>query len=191
MAKRLKELLNVESDFFELDDKSKTAYMRLKFDKPSDIFDTNAITKLPVFSDDFLDWLKSAFDFAPKKYKIELEIRFNDMQGYDDKSLQEIFRKNMMLEFKKNESKARAKDRIAYSLIAIGVVFFVAMMLITSLWKNGGLLKDIFSYVADIATTVAFWEAMCILVVENKERRSYMANLVGRFSKISFGDKVG
>ena len=133
-----------------------------------------------------MDWISSAFDFAPKKYKIDLSVSFKDLQGYDEDTLQIIFKKNIMLELKKNEGKAHSKNVIAYSLIGIGVAFFVAMLMINNLWTSGGLLKDIFSYVADIATTVTFWEAMTILVVESKERRSYMRNLLERFSKIHF-----
>ena len=182
----LKELLNVENEFFDLDHNKKIAYMHLEFDKPSDIFDLNSKTKLPVLSDDFMEWIASAFDYAPKKYKIDLDVTFTDMEGFDNDTLQAVFKKNMMLEFKKNESKARTKNNIAFSLIGIGVMFFITMILINNLWINGGLIKDIFKYVADIATTVTFWEAMTILVVENKERRSYMKNLIERFSSIRF-----
>lgn len=182
----LKELLNVENEFFDLDYNKRIAYMHLEFDKPSDIFDLNSKTKLPVLSDDFMEWIASAFDYAPKKYKIDLDVSFTDMEGFDNDALQAIFKKNMMLEFKENEGKARTKNNIAFSLIGIGVIFFITMLLINNLWINGGLIKDIFKYVADIATTVTFWEAMTILVVENKERRSYMKNLIGRFSSIRF-----
>lgn len=92
----------------------------------------------------------------------------------------------MVLEFKKSERKANSKNFIAYSLIIIGIIFFVIMILINNLWKDGGILKDIFKYVSDIATTVTFWETMTILVVENKERRSYMKNLYSRFDNIEF-----
>ena len=160
--------------------------MHLGFDKPSDIFDLNSKTKLPVLSDDFMEWIASAFDYAPKKYNIDLDVTFTDMEGFDNDTLQAVFKKNMMLEFKKNESKARTKNNIAFSLIGIGVMFFITMILINNLWINGGFIKDIFKYVADIATTVTFWEAMTILVVENKERRSYMKNLIERFSSIRF-----
>lgn len=188
MAK-IQEFLNVEDEFFELDKDKRVAYMKLEFARPDDIFDKNSITKMPVLSDDFLDWVNSSFDLSPKNYKIDLEVSFDDMQGYDNERLQTIFRKNMLLEYKKTQGKARTKNIVAFSLIGIGVVFFVAMFLVTNLWKEGGLAKDIFSYIADIATTVTIWEAMAILVVENKERRSYMKNLYSRFRSIEFKQK--
>ena len=184
MKKKIKEYMGIEKDFFELDKEKKIAYMKLEFSKPSDIFDLNSISKIPILSDDFIDWVSSSFDMAPRGYKIDLEVLFDDLEGYDNDKLQKIFRKNMMLEFKKTQGKAHTKNLIAYSLIGLGVIFFITMLLITNLWKDGGVAKDIFTYIADIATTVTFWEAMTILVVENKERRSYMKNLYSRFDNI-------
>ena len=189
IKQHMEEYKNIEGEFFVLDHEKKIAYMELEFDKPSDIFDTNAITKMPILSDDFLEWIESAFSEAPRKYWIDLRISFLDFEGYDEEQMKTIFLKNMVLEFKKNHEKARVKNHLAYSLLGIGICLFIAMMLITNLWKDGGLVKDIFAYIADITTTVTIWEAMTILVVENKERRTYMKNLLSRFSSLRFAVK--
>ena len=189
MKKELKEFIGIEDEFFDLDKENKIAYMKLEFKKTTDIFDVNSISKIPILTDDFIDWISSSFDMAPHNYKIDLEISFDDLEGYDNDTLKNIFKKNMMLEFKKTRRIAHTKNLIAFSLIGIGVTFFIAMLLIVNLWENGGVTKDIFTYIADIATTVTFWEAMTILVVENKERRSYMKNLYSRFSNIEFKKK--
>jgi len=189
MKKQFKEFLDIENDFYELDKDNKLAYMKLEFERPSEIFDKNTISKTPILSSDYIRWVSDSFERAPRGYKINLEILFNDLEEYDNEKLNDIFKRNMVLEFKKSERKANSKNFIAYSLIIIGIIFFVIMILINNLWKNGGILKDIFKYVSDIATTVTFWEAMTILVVENKERRSYMKNLYSRFDNIEFKKK--
>lgn len=189
MNKNVKEFINIEEEFFELDKENKITHINLEFNKPSDIFDINSITKVPILSDDFIELIQSSFELAPRKYKIHLTISFDDLEGYDNDSLQDIFNRNMMLEFKRNEVKANTKNKIAISLICIGLLFFIAMLLISNLWHDGGVLKEIFTYIADIATTVTFWEAMTILVVENKERRTYMKNLYTRFDSIEFKKK--
>ena len=79
----------------------------------------------------------------------------------------------MVLESKKAVKKISLKNKIAISLIIIGVTLLVGMILLLSLWKDGGTVKEVVSYVLDIATTVTIWEAMNILIVENKERRTY------------------
>ena len=187
----IKEIINIEKSFFDIDDGAKIARIVLCFDKPYDIFDTNYISKTPVLSDDFIDWIGSAFKLVSDKYKIDLTVYFNDMCGYTEEEFADIFNKNIELEFKSSFKENRKRNKIAYSLIGIGIVLFLAMMLINRLWTTDSVWKDVFVYISDIATTVSFWEAMTILVVEQKEKRAYLKNLKSRFSSIRFVDKNG
>ena len=190
MKKIIDELKNIEEDFFELNQENKTAYMKLQFDKVSDVFDVNAITKTPVLSDDFTAWVKSSFDYAPRKYKIHLDVSFNDLEGYDKEELKNIFTKNIFLEAQKALNATLTKNRIAFGLIALGVSLFAAMLLVKNLWEGGGLIKNVVEYVMDIGTTVTFWEAMTILIVENKEKRDLYGNLIKRYDSINFHEKT-
>ena len=189
MIKLAEDFKNIENDFFELDHENKKAHMKLSFSKPSDIFDVNSITKLPVLSDDFNDWIKSSFEYAPRKYKIDLDIGFDDMEGYEEEQLKEIFHKNMLLEGKKNLKQTALKNKIALGLVITGLISLIAMILLLSLWKDGDVAKEIVSYVFDIATTVTFWEAMTILIVENKEKRDLTKNFIRKYDSITFHKK--
>ena len=182
----IKSFSNLEKEFFDIDEEKKIAKVELRFQKPSEIFDVNYITKKPILSDDFLDWINSAFKVLPSKYGIDLHVGFADMEGYTESELKEIFLLNMGLEYKSMLSKKRKKDAIAFSLIGVGIAMFLTMLLINNLWVGESVLKQIFSYIADIATTVTFWEAMCILVVENRENNAYLKDLASRFRSISF-----
>ena len=183
---KIKESANIEESFFDIDTVNNTAKIVLEFERPEDIFDTNYISRTPVLSDDFSEWIRSSFRLVSSKYKIDLTVRFNDMENYTEDELREIFRKNIDLEFKSNFIANRSKNRIAFSLIGIGVAFFMAMLLINNLWDSASVWKDVFVYISDIATTVTFWEAMTILVVEQKEKRAYLKDLRTRFSSIRF-----
>ena len=183
---KIRESANIEESFFDIDTVNNTAKIVLEFERPEDIFDTNYISKTPVLSDDFSEWIRSAFRLVSSKYKIDLTVRFDDMENYTEDELREIFRKNIDLEFKSNFIANRSKNRIAFSLIGIGVAFFMAMLLINNLWDSASVWKDVFVYISDIATTVTFWEAMTILVVEQKEKRAYLKDLGTRFSSIRF-----
>lgn len=186
MEANIEKYLNVEEEFFDIDKENRTCNMKLEFDSPDDIFDKNSITKTPMFSDDFSEWLQVAFEYTPRKYNLNLDVTFADMKGYGDSELKGIFMKNIALDFRRIERKSFSKNLVAFSLIGLGLIFFVAMLLISNLWENGGIAKDIFVYISDIATTVTFWEALTILVVENKERRSAMINIAKRFKSIEF-----
>lgn len=71
MKEVLKRIKDNEENFFDLDKENKIALMKLEFDNPNDIFDLNSITKTPLLNDDFIDWLKCSFEYAPDKYKID------------------------------------------------------------------------------------------------------------------------
>jgi len=180
------DIFEIEEQFFDIDKQSRTANIKLCFNKASDVFDKNYVSKVPILSDDFLDWIKSAFRLIPSRYKIALDVSFTDMEGYSEAELKDIFDKNILLEYKSRFAQTRRKNRVAYSLIILGVVFFALMMTMNALWQDGGIVRDAIAYISDIATTVTLWEAMCILIVEGKERRSYNKGLITRFKSISF-----
>ena len=48
------------------------------------------------------------------------------------------------------------------------------------------LAKEIISYIFDISVTVTFWEALTILIVENKEKRKTDIEILKRFKTIKF-----
>ena len=186
MNKPLQELATIENRFFEIDEETGIAKMKLHFSSPSELFEENTVTKIPVFTDDFLEWLDFALEYTPRKTKIALDIAFSDWGGYTEEEIQAIFRANMGLEIKRNLRGYSEKKNLAYSLFGIGIVFFLAMVLMSLFWKEGGILEEMIRYVADVATCVTFWEAIYILVVENKERRTKVKSLLKRFHSISF-----
>ena len=189
MNKKMQHFINLEEDFFDIDRENKIAHMKLEFDSPDDIFDTNAITKTPIFNDDFTEWMQTAFEYTPSRYKIDLDVSFKEMNQYTSEDLKSFFLKNIVLEYKREERKTRLKNRIAFILIGIGLVSLIALLLITTMWKDGGVVKEVFTYISDIATTVTFWEALTILVVENTEKRNYMRCLSKKFKNIEFHKK--
>lgn len=184
-----KTLRDIESEFFELDHEKKLVFMRLEFAKSSDIMDTNAITKIPVLSDDFIEWIIAAFQYAPRGYRIDLDISFDDLEGYQEDDLKDVFFKNMLLEAKRHMKDTLKKNHIAFGLIAIGSILLISMILLLGLWQDGGIAKEIISYIFDIATTVTFWEAMTILIVETKQKRDLCFDFIHRFGGIAFHKK--
>ena len=182
----LREFEHSEEDFFTIDKTKNTAKIDLSFERVSDVFDVNYVTKIPVLSDDFLDWFASAFKIIPARYRIEFSVSFRDYEGFTKEQLNDIFWKNIMLDVKSKQAAQKKRNSIAYGLIAIGVAFFIGMLITEFRWKADSMAKIIFSYVSDIATTVAFWEALTILIVERRENRSYLKNINKRFAGVRF-----
>lgn len=182
----IKSIVNIEDDFFDIDKEKKVANIVLNFDKPDDIFDLNYNSKIPVLSDDFLDWIASAFRIIPRRYKIKLDVRFRDLQGYDAETLEKIFEKNIVLEYVGRKSGRIKENKISWSLIGLGTVLLLATIFMNLFWQTDGIAKEIIMYVFDIAVTVTFWEAFTSLIVKRQEIFGYRKDLVTRFSAITF-----
>ena len=182
----VKDFEHIERNFFDIDESTGEAIVRLHFAKPSDVFDNNCLSKVPIFNDDFDDWLRASFDLIPSKYQIALKISFDDMEGYSPAELHGFFVKNLMLSARTHLQSVRRRDRIAYRLIGAGLLSFVGMMLIGRLWVTESFWHDVFFYFLDIVTTVLFWEAAGILFVENREHRATVREYRERFSSIEF-----
>lgn len=182
----LKDITDIEQDFFEIDKKKKVARIVLDFEKPSDIFDTNYVSKIPVLSDDFLDWIDSAFRIIPKKYKIKLDICFDDMEGFDAAGLEKIFAKNMLLEHRSKVSARKRERNLAWSLIGLGMLLLFSIIFLNLFWQEESIRHEIILYVLDIASTVTFWEAFTILIVKRQEIFGDQKDLISRFASISF-----
>ena len=178
----------IEKEFFDIDEETGTAKVCLHFVSPHELLDGNCMSKTALFNDDFEEWLQSAFAMIPSKYRIALEITFDDMAGYTPDQLTDIFRKNLMLSARSLFQSIRSRDRIALGLIAAGVLSFIAMMLFGRLWEAGSFWHEVFFYFLDIATTVMFWEAAGILLVENREHRATMKAFRERFDSIRFSE---
>ena len=176
----------IEKEFFDVDDETGTAKVCLHFGSPHEVLDSNCLSKTPIFNDNFDEWLQYAFAMIPLKYRIALEITFDDMVGYTPDQLKDIFRKNLMLSARTLFQSIRSRDRIAVGLMAAGALSFIAMMLIGRLWEAGSFWHEVFFYFLDIATTVLFWEAAGILLVENREHRVTMRAFRDRFESIRF-----
>lgn len=185
MKKNLEELKAIESEFFDIDEERKIATLRFRFSSPEDIIDVNSVTKIPVLNDEFSEWIAYALAYTPRRVKIDIDVSFVSMEGYTEEGLSEIFQKNVGLETKKIFRENRAKKILAYSLIGIGLLAFLLMVLLTHVFDTG-LAGEIIGYVSDIATTVAFWEALTILLVENRERKNAAIDVMKRFHSISF-----
>ena len=181
-----KAFMSIHEDFFQLDKENKLARIDLAFDRPSDIFTQTVQAGIPVLSREFLAWLMNAFDYIPDRYKLDISVSFSDMEGYSEGRLEEIFRKNLLLELRVLGQKRHRRNRLALILCAIGIAFILLTAWLNRLWTNEGTVKDIVLFTLDVASTVPFWGAMNIYLVEGSEKRKTAANIRKRFNSISF-----
>ena len=185
-AELIQELKGIESKFFDLDEERCIAHMSLQFESASDMFNANYMARQPVMSDEFLDCIANAFRLVPSSYQIDLQITVNDMEEFSEEELKQIFYENILLEYKKKHIEARERNHLAFGFFCVGVAAFILMMTANAKLPEGGLVRDIFFYICDIAATVTIWEALAILLVEGREGRRYRLSLASRFHNIEF-----
>ena len=184
-----KAFLSIHEDFFQLDKQNKLARIDLAFDSPSDIFAQTVHAGTPVLSGEFLALLMDSFDYIPDRYKLDISVSFSDLEEYSEEDLEEIFRKNMMLQLRILGQKTRRRNRLVRILCVIGLAIILFGAWLNRIWANEGTAKDTVFFVLDIAATVPFWGAMDIYLVEGSERRKTAANIRKRFNSISFRRK--
>ena len=182
----IREIRNIEKSFFEIDEEEKAAKIVLKYDKQEDLFDPVYVSDPPVLNRDPVDHIMGAFSLVSSEYKVDLTLRFNELDDGHEKKLRDCIKKNLMLEVKTRESASRRRDRLAYAFIIAGVVCFFAMLMISSFWKSESAWRELFFYMFDIKTTVSRYEAVTILSVEKKEKLAALMDLHKRFSDIHF-----
>ena len=84
--------------------------------------------------------------------------------------MEDICRKNILLETKTRNRIAYDHNRLALNLCLTCVIFILLSIWINSIWKEESILRDIVAYVLDIAATVPFWAAIEIYFIDNSER---------------------
>ena len=144
-----KTFLSIHEDFFELDQKEKRARLELAFDSPSDIFAQTVHAGIPVLSGEFLALLMDSFDYIPDRYKLDISVSFNDLGEYSEERLEEIFRKNLMLELRILGQKMRRRNRLVLVLCATGLAFVLLNVWLGRLWTDEGTVKDIVFFILD------------------------------------------
>ena len=177
---------HIEEEFFTLDKENNIANISLEFNNPSEIFDLNYVTKKPILNDELTEWIYSIFELVPNRYKINLNICFDSLEGYKEEELLDIFKKNILLEYKKLINSQHRQRRIALSFLGSGILVLIITLLLTFLWNDGGVLKEVIAYILDVIVYVVMWEAVTILVVDSRERNFKIKNAIKRFNKITF-----
>ena len=133
-----------------------------------------------------MEFVHKSFYLAPSKYKVDLTVSFDDFEGYTDEDLYSIFKKNMVLSTKGIVKEMRMQDMLALSLCVLGFIIIFISILVSRLWKEGGLAKEIVAFLLEILSTVPFWSACDIYFVGNGAFRRKGRNYAKRFHGAHF-----
>lgn len=179
----------IEEEFFPLDRQTRAATFRLTYKSPDEIVDPNHATTQPMLTQDFLLTMEEAFDLIPEKYKVKIDVAFDDLAGWDPAELSDICRCNLLLRTKMYYQKARSHNLLAGCMCIVSLFFIILSALLSRVWNDGGFLNSVVFFFLDIVATVPFWCATEIYFVDNKEHRRRAAGLVRRYEMTVFHQK--
>lgn len=173
---------------FEVDEEKKIIIVPLRFEKVSDVLDTEVGNKAyPRFKKDVLEKVKEVVDEFPINFKTEVRFDIKDYEGYDPKVVMESFNETLELGQYLSHKKRRGNWLTAAGLILAGViVLFVMAAGKTNSWFGDSLNESIITEIIDISAWVFIWEAVTILFVEPTEERTTAAKLRQKIGFISF-----
>ena len=182
----LKELKNIEHAFFETDEENKIAKVVLHYERPEDLFEENCSFETPLLSEDTLATIQRAFLLVPKKYKVELTLRFDDLESFTEEELTDIVIKNFGIELKSIEAASRRREKHAYGFLSAGILCFLFMFMLQRFWTADVIWNELFFFLLDIMTTVFFYEAVTILSLERREKMYLVKKMHDSFYAIHF-----
>ena len=191
MKKTVKEILNIRNDFFDLDEEKKIVRITLGYRHPDEIMDENVLTRIPLTNEDFNQRLLASFDYVPRLCRLDLILLFDSLGGHTPEELDSLIRKNILLQARINDQKEKQHSRLGWLLCGTSLLLILLMTFLNARWQGEGTFREIVFYLLDIMATVPFWGAMEIFVIERKERRSAVSNLLRRFHSISIREKEG
>jgi len=150
--------------YYNLDEKNKTATIKLKYDKVSDILDNSLDSNEYKISDGTVENIITHTKHIPKKYRIRLDLKFNDFENCNKYKLLESF--NDVLEI--NNYQRQRLTKIKYIkvgfliLTGIMLLFFLTYAKISKLFGDNPR-DSITSEVIDIVAWVFIWEAVTVM----------------------------
>lgn len=184
-----KNYLSIEKEFFEMDEDSKTALIRMEYESPDEILKSSTTSKTPMMTEEFLEEVVGMFDLVPDNYHLALRLVFDEMGGYTKEQMTEILKKNIMLVIKSRNRIAHRHNMLALTMVGIGILLILLFVWISKIWTEESEARSIAEFILEIVATVPFWAAMEIYIIDNSERRRTLMNLRRRFRRIEFVTK--
>ncbi len=167
------------SNFFTI--KDDVATFDVNYKKIDDILDPNFKgQKKPIIYGNFFEDMKRYTSLLPKKYKIEMNINIEDLQGYSLKDVEEIVFDNKNLFFIKRHQTKKNKAVSSIIMLILGTIFFSLYSIgIKFEWEQ---ILNEFVY---IACWVFYWEAVSIVFLEIFGEDAKLKQFINRINKIN------
>ena len=185
---RFSHQLDLLEKYFEVDRENKIIEIKFKYDKPTDALDEEiSSTKKPLFKKEVLETISEYLNMLPTGYKANIDILFDDMEGYNPEEITESLNDYLELNSYQIFRESKKKWLIASLLIFFGIMILVLKINLGMLSLLSDYAKSIFEEVVDIAAWVFIWEAVTVLFLSPSDLLIYGIGLLKKINVIKLG----
>ncbi len=176
--------------YFQVDNENRIVYVKLRFDKASDILETNFGEEgCGMFKNSILQSVGDIYGHIPMEYRVEIEFCIGDYEGYEPREVLNRF--NEALELNNYQAQKDKKRRwLRASLLVLAGLAILAIMGIGSSqhWfgEDGSTSASLWNEVLDIAGWVFIWEAVTISFLQQNELGLLGVKILSRTNGIRF-----
>lgn len=183
--------LELLEKYYNVDRENKTIYLNLYFDVVSEVLEKNiGNNKIYRLKNDVLELINEAILNTPPIYKIKLNLKIDDYEGYDPHKVIEAFNDTLELNQYKARRNRTFKELSSSILILVGILLLFLMAIGKNYeWFGGGVKEDIIVEVIDITAWVFVWEAVTLIFLQINSETKFTISVKKRVKKISMLDK--
>lgn len=185
--------LEILGKYHEIDETNKVIHVKLHYEKATDIILSDMGDKEhPMFGRDIIERVSDILNTFPKDYKIDLDLKIDDYEGYDPSLLLHALSDNFELEHYRTQKQTKKTWLLVMILLFIGVGLLLLLTVLKETNVIGESLGDlVFDYFIDTAACVFMWEAVSQLFIYPAEFVVTNAKVFSLFSGVKFLDKKG
>lgn len=188
ITKKVQRQLDILSKYYEIDSENKVIKMKLYYEKASDLFETDVVTKgTPKFKTEILARISELLESVPMNYKVDFAIKVDDYEGIKVDNVVESFKDQLeMFNFQIYKVKAgRLLTAVILTLVSVGILFVRQFML------NQGIIDDsvLLTEMLDITAWVFLWEGVSTLFLRSDEYRDVSFRIIDHLKSFAIYDK--
>ena len=188
MTKKAQRLLDLLSKYYEIDNDNKVIKIELYYEKASELFETDVVTKeTPKFKTEILARISELLESVPENYKVDFAIKVDDYEGYKVDNVVESFKDQLeMFNFQIYKVKSgRLLTAVILALVSVGILFVRQFLL------NQGVIDDsvLLTEMLDITAWVFLWEGVSTIFLRSDEYRDVSFRIINHLKSFTLYDK--
>ena len=188
LPERIKRQIEILSKYYDIDLEKRVITLELCYEKVTEMFDDAVVTtKHFKFKNEILQRISQIMDTFPLEFKINLQFKIDDYEGYDKKEIIESFKDSLeMFHYRIHRVKSsRLLEAVILALVSMAILFSRIFLLNNQIIAENYLVSEML----DITAWVFLWQAVTILFLTPDEYREISFKIITRLNLVSLYEK--